>query len=111
MWEVSLQHYLSRVYNTHNIHISHLRVLSTLVARELEIHNYMLTSQYLGAVLEKIKGSSFVHGHGCYTPKVPPKLLSCEAEGDMHVKFVKQFTHYLILFQELESNISYRNFF
>ena len=44
----------------------------------------------------------------------PPNLLSCEADGgpaiasyrvlDMHVKFAKQFTHYLILFQELESN-------
>ena len=47
----------------------------------------------------------------CHTPKAPPKFLSCEVEGglsyrvlDMHVKFAKQFTHYLILFQELESN-------
>ena len=63
MWEVSLQHYLSRVYNTHNIHISHLRVLSTLVARELEIHNYAdqpISDTISGAVLEKIKGNSFV---------------------------------------------------
>ena len=63
------------------------------------------TSDRAGAVPEKkITGSSFVSVSGI-TPKGPPKLLSCSySVQDMHVKFGKQFTHYLILFQELESN-------
>ena len=40
-----------------------------------------------GRFQKKIKGSSFVHGCGCHTPKAPPKLLLCEAEEGLAIGF------------------------
>ena len=62
-----------------------------------------------GAVPEKIKGSSSM-GVAATPLKPLPSCYRVKRRGtsyrvlDMHVKFAKQFTHYLILFQELESN-------
>ena len=78
---------------------------------------YLLTPQartqgggvYWGAVPEKIKGNSFV-GVAATTLKPLPSCYRVKWRGtsyrvvDMHMKFAKQFTHYLILFQELDSN-------
>ena len=60
-------------------------------------------------VPEKIKGSSFV-GVAATPLNSLPSCYCVKQRGtsyrvlDMHVRFAKQFTHYLILFQELESN-------
>ena len=61
-----------------------------------------------GRFQKKIKGSSFV-GVAATPLKPLPSFYRVKWRGahrvlDMHVKFAKQFTHYLILFQELESN-------
>ena len=58
---------------------------------------------------KKIKDSSFV-GVAATPLKPLPSCYRVKWKGtsyrvlDMHVKFAKQFTHYLILFQELENN-------
>ena len=60
-----------------------------------------------GRFQKKIKGSSFV-GMAATPLKALPSCYRVKRTNyrvlDIHVKFAKQSTHYLILFQELESN-------